>query len=102
MGGDSWRHASGAPRDSRRNYLAHGGRGNDGGSWTGTFKNRRISSGAARLHLVALGSLSPGRAPLARAGAVGRALLHRRSLLGRADILQRRTGVALTRSTSLD
>jgi len=43
----------------------------------------------------------PTRAPLARAGAVGRARLHRLSLLGRADMLQRRTG-ALTRSTSLD
>jgi hypothetical protein len=31
-----------------------------------------------------------------------RTLLHRLSLLGHADTLQRRTGVALTRSTSLD
>ena len=44
----------------------------------------------------------PTRAPRARAGAVGRALLHRLLLLGRVDMLQRSTGVALTRSSSLD
>ncbi|SEU39305.1 hypothetical protein SAMN05443639_1401, partial [Stigmatella erecta] len=59
---------------------------------------RRTPPGPSRTRRPWLPSWS---APPARTGAVGRAFLHRLSLLGRADMLQRRTG-AVTRSSSLD